>query len=358
MERSRCCQSPGRGDAGPSRLRGRGGDRRVPDRPGRGRAGRLGRRPAGHAGLELVSVSSAGVQGDQDSQRPSMSADGRYVAFGSLAANLVPDDTNFSSDIFVHDRRTGRTQRISVSAAGVEGDRDSGLLNGMGGPSISADGRFVAFDSEATNLVPGDTNGTSDVFVKDRLTGSTRTGQRRHRRRSGVGHGAHHQRRRPVRGIPIVRRQDRARRQLLLRRLPARPPHRRDRADQPGARRIRRQRHVHVHPAAQRERPVRLLHLLRDQPRPGRSGQRWRGRVPLRPPHPHDDRDHEHARLGGAVRPQPRHRGRDQPERPLPDLHHGRRRVRRPDTNGFSEDAWLVDRLTGRYRLVGRERRR
>ena len=136
-----------------------------------GHAGSVAARP-GHAGLELVSMSSAGVQGDQDSQRPAVSADGRYVVFGSLAANLVPDDTNLSSDIFVHDRRTGRTQRISVSAAGVEGDRDSGLLNGMGGPSISADGRFVAFDSEATNLVLGDTNGTSDVFVKDRLTGA------------------------------------------------------------------------------------------------------------------------------------------------------------------------------------------
>jgi uncharacterized repeat protein (TIGR01451 family) len=122
---------------------------------------------------ELVSVSSAGVQGDQDSQRPSVSADGRFVAFASLSDNLVPADTNLSSDIFVRDRRTGTTQRVSVSTAGRQSNRDSGLLNGMGGPSISADGRYVAFDSEATNLVRGDTNGAADVFVHDRLTGTT-----------------------------------------------------------------------------------------------------------------------------------------------------------------------------------------
>jgi len=113
------------------------------------------------------------VQGDQDSQRPSVSADGRFVAFASLSDNLVPADTNVSSDIFVRDRRTGTTQRVSVSSAGRQANGGSGLLNGMGGPSISADGRYVAFDSEATNLVKGDTNGNADVFVHDRLTGTT-----------------------------------------------------------------------------------------------------------------------------------------------------------------------------------------
>jgi uncharacterized repeat protein (TIGR01451 family) len=122
---------------------------------------------------ELVSVSSAGVQGNQDSERPSVSADGRFVAFGSLSDNLVPGDTNGKSDIFVRDRLTGTTERVSVSSAGRQGDADSGLLNGMAGPSISADGRFVVFDSEATNLVKRDTNGTSDVFLHDRLTGTT-----------------------------------------------------------------------------------------------------------------------------------------------------------------------------------------
>src|SRR6266550_4538467 len=122
---------------------------------------------------ELVSVSSGGVQGNQDSQRPSVSADGRFVAFASLSDNLVPADTNANSAFFVRDRRTGTTQRVSVSSAGRQADRDSGLLNGMGGPSISADGRYVAFDSEATNLVKGDTNGNADVCVHDIMTGTT-----------------------------------------------------------------------------------------------------------------------------------------------------------------------------------------
>src|SRR5207248_8575007 len=122
---------------------------------------------------ELISVSSTGVQGNQDSERPAMSADGRFVAFGSLSDNLVPGDTNKRSDIFVRDRMLGTTERVSVSSAGRQSDADSGLLNGMGAPSISADGRYVAFDSEATNLVKGDTNGAADVFVRDRQTGTT-----------------------------------------------------------------------------------------------------------------------------------------------------------------------------------------
>jgi Tol biopolymer transport system component len=121
----------------------------------------------------LLSVSGGQVQGDQDSRLPSVDADGRFVAFTSLATNLVPGDTNESADIFVRDRRNGTTTRVSVSSLGAQGDRDSGVLNGMGGPSISADGRYVAFDSEATNLVPGDTNGTADVFVHDRQTATT-----------------------------------------------------------------------------------------------------------------------------------------------------------------------------------------
>jgi uncharacterized repeat protein (TIGR01451 family) len=126
---------------------------------------------------ELVSVRGTGTQGDSDSERPSVSADGRYVAFASRAGNLVPDDTNGGPssltagyDTFVRDRLTGTTERVSVSSAGRQGDGDSGVLNGMGGPSISADGRYVAFDSESTNLVKGDTNNTADVFVHDRAT--------------------------------------------------------------------------------------------------------------------------------------------------------------------------------------------
>src|SRR5262249_7249874 len=122
---------------------------------------------------ELVSVSSAGTQGNQDSEMPSISANGRFVAFASFSDTLVPGDTNGVADVFVHDRLTGTTERVSVSSAGGQGNGASGILDGMAGPSISADGRFVTFDSEATNLVKGDTNGVADVFVHDRLTGTT-----------------------------------------------------------------------------------------------------------------------------------------------------------------------------------------
>jgi archaellum component FlaF (FlaF/FlaG flagellin family) len=114
-----------------------------------------------------VSVDSAGVQGNLWSFLPSISADGRVVAFRSLASNLFPGDTNGYWDVFVHDRATGRTSRVSVDSAGVQANDWSDF------PSISADGRFVAFSSVASNLVPGDTNGTTDVFVHDRATGRT-----------------------------------------------------------------------------------------------------------------------------------------------------------------------------------------
>src|SRR5207249_1529467 len=96
-----------------------------------------------------------------------------------LSTNLVPGDTNGMSDVFVHDRQTGTTERVSVDSAGNQGDGPSS--GGANRPSISADGRFVAFRSFASNLVPGDTNGTGDprrgpgfdVFVHDRQTRTT-----------------------------------------------------------------------------------------------------------------------------------------------------------------------------------------
>jgi hypothetical protein len=114
-----------------------------------------------------VSVGSAGNEGNEGSGDPSISSDGRYVAFHSLASNLVPNDTNFAIDIFVHDRQTGQTTRVSVNSAGVQGNGDSNWS------SISSDGRYVAFESLASNLVPNDTNGADDVFVHDRQTGQT-----------------------------------------------------------------------------------------------------------------------------------------------------------------------------------------
>jgi len=114
-----------------------------------------------------VSVASDGTQGNHNSAHPAISADGRFVAFDSGASNLVPDDTNGERDIFVHDRQTGETTRVSIASDGTEGTDSSWR------PSASADGRFVAFYSYASNLVAGDTNGYADIFVHDRQTGET-----------------------------------------------------------------------------------------------------------------------------------------------------------------------------------------
>jgi hypothetical protein len=96
------------------------------------------------------------------SQDPVISADGRYVAFISGAANLVVNDTNAQTDVFVHDRLTGKTERASVSAAGAQ------IQSSSFNPAISADGRYIAFRSFASALVPGDTNDVYDTFVRDR----------------------------------------------------------------------------------------------------------------------------------------------------------------------------------------------
>jgi len=120
---------------------------------------------------ERVSVSSAGHQGNAGSGYSSMSADGRFVAFASAASNLVDGDTNGRNDLFVHDRTTRTTTRISVSSEGEQADDDS---DGVTPTAMSADGRLVTFTSWATNLVEGDTNGVADVFVHDRTTGLTR----------------------------------------------------------------------------------------------------------------------------------------------------------------------------------------
>lgn len=116
-----------------------------------------------------VSVDSAGIEANGSSQAsPSISADGSVIAFFSWASNLVPVDSNsWTSDVFVHDRNTATTHLVSKSTAGVQGDAGSAY------PSISADGRFVAFQSAATNLVSGDTNGFIDIFVHDLSTGQT-----------------------------------------------------------------------------------------------------------------------------------------------------------------------------------------
>ncbi|MBA2355242.1 MAG: PD40 domain-containing protein, partial [Acidobacteria bacterium] len=114
-----------------------------------------------------VSVASGDVQATAASDDPALSADGRVVAFWSRASNLVAGDTNATADVFVHDLNTRLTTRVSVSSAGVQGNGDSTL------PSLSADGRFVTFVSNASNLVSSDTNSAVDVFVHDRTTAQT-----------------------------------------------------------------------------------------------------------------------------------------------------------------------------------------
>jgi Tol biopolymer transport system component len=120
---------------------------------------------------ERVSVRANGTEADGGSYRAAISADGRFVAFESDATNLVSNDTNGTTDIFVKDRVIGKVERVSVDSNGNQANTDYG--GGSFDPSISGDGRFVAFSSRATNLVAGDTNGSYDVFVHDRATGVT-----------------------------------------------------------------------------------------------------------------------------------------------------------------------------------------
>ncbi len=114
----------------------------------------------------LVSRHTDGAQADDSSVEPSVSANGQYVAFVSMADNLVEGDTNGSSDIFIHDRQTGQTTLVSRAL-------DSTPAGGANSPSISADGRYVAFESWADDLVPDDTNDTTDIFVYDRTLDQT-----------------------------------------------------------------------------------------------------------------------------------------------------------------------------------------
>ena len=163
-----------------------------------------------------VSVATGGTQatggGVNGSFDPTISPDGRYVAFDSFATNLVAGDTNSQRDVFVHDRVTGVTTRVSVATGGTQG---------TGGGSyqvvLNGDARYVAFASDATDLVAGDTNGQTDAFVHDRTSGLTTRvsvatgGNPRH------GHGyswreSDAERRRALRRLPVLCHQPRDRR--------------------------------------------------------------------------------------------------------------------------------------------------
>ena len=114
-----------------------------------------------------VSVGTGGVQGNGIADRPSLSDDGRYVAFQYSSNSFDPNDLNGTYDIYVHDRQNGTTWRASTDSNGLGGDDESFF------PMLSGDGRFVTFESESTDLVEGDLNGVDDVFVHDNATGAT-----------------------------------------------------------------------------------------------------------------------------------------------------------------------------------------
>ncbi len=118
---------------------------------------------------ELVSLNSNGFAGNRASYSSSLSSDGRFVVFESAATNLVKNDSNNYPDIFIHDRLRHQTRRVNLASDGSQADKGNHPWPVLGEkPEISDNGRFIAFASEATNLVPNDTNGLRDIFIHDR----------------------------------------------------------------------------------------------------------------------------------------------------------------------------------------------
>ena len=117
--------------------------------------------------MSCVSVDTSGQQANGNSNGTDMTTDGRFVVFDSEATNLVPNDSNGVPDVFIHDRQTGETTRVSIGANGTQGNGAS-----FGG-KVSADGRFVTFTSDAASLISNDTNAKQDIFIHDRQTGET-----------------------------------------------------------------------------------------------------------------------------------------------------------------------------------------
>ncbi|MCB2187321.1 MAG: VCBS repeat-containing protein [Deltaproteobacteria bacterium] len=117
-------------------------------------------------GTSRISQASDGSEADGTSVMPFMTPDGRYVAFGSFATNLVTADTNGFSDIFLHDRVSGTISRVSLTHDGGQGNAD------IFSPSLDATAGLVTFESEATNLVADDTNGVADIFVRNLASGA------------------------------------------------------------------------------------------------------------------------------------------------------------------------------------------
>ncbi len=132
-------------------------------------------------GTERVSVGLGGAPANGDSEDPAISGNGAIVAFQSNASNLVAGDGNNRSDIFVHDRNRHVTERVSVASDGTEGTANAIQ------PSISSDGRFVAFASLDSTLIPGDTNNVVDIFIHDRRDHTTKRVSERPGSRFGAG---------------------------------------------------------------------------------------------------------------------------------------------------------------------------
>ncbi|MGZ8136016.1 MAG: hypothetical protein ACXW1W_02190 [Methylococcaceae bacterium] len=121
----------------------------------------------------LASLSSDGLQGNDHSSGPTISADGRFVGFTSIASNFVDEDTNGLVDVFIHNRISGKTTRINVDS---QGNQQLGNFH-AGSSAISADGRFVGFNTGDSNLVAGDSNGNGDIFVRDRQLNPSKTAE-------------------------------------------------------------------------------------------------------------------------------------------------------------------------------------
>jgi hypothetical protein len=122
---------------------------------------------AGEVSTTLISLNATGTSGGNgDSSKPSITPNGRFIVFASVATNLVASDTNGTLDIFVRDRSLNSTALVSVSTSGTQAN----FMTIFNYPAITSDGRYVAFHSTATNLVGGDTNGGSDIFIHDRDT--------------------------------------------------------------------------------------------------------------------------------------------------------------------------------------------
>lgn len=135
----------------------------------------------GNGVTSRVSVSSGGVAGNNSSSRPTISADGRYVAFRSSATNLVAGDTNGTDDVFLHDRQTGTTTRISVGVGGLQGDGDSSL------PTLSDDARYIAFRSNSTNLISGLLTSDEQIYIADRMANTLAMVSLTPNRLAGIG---------------------------------------------------------------------------------------------------------------------------------------------------------------------------